>query len=952
MFKKLFSIIAASLLLLLTVFLASCGGGNNDNTNNGQLLDSARSIKVVQLEGSANVTDSKETTACFKGMNLYSGDKVDVLANSVLVVRFDEDKYVYLGENTTVNILSVGTDKYKTNVYVEKGKVLAEIQNKLGEDEEFFLSSNNSVMAVRGTVFGLQVIERAKEFIERYSVFKGVTELVVFDKLGDKVIQGKLTDISNSKIELTVPKDRVIGKDNFDTILSNWLKDINEKFDDPNDANNKLDEVQITVDKPSKDDYQEVIETISDETTVTYSSILYKASGYFGIYDGQAHKINIELETPNAKVYYKGENDTEYSENNTFEFINPGNYRVYYKIVCEGFADKEDFEVIQITPANLTINYLKDIETTNALLAGVSLEDALKDVNLFDFIEIKGFESDNTELLKSTFEFDGYLLSGTNEYAINVVLPDTLKGKYKDITINIVLTADELALYRTSAMTYTMYGPSLDISNIATFNKFNGVLETELFSNAEFIIGNQLVGPNDYKSVDYSYDSLVEGYYELNNGINYVDVAITAQDDSVINAKVSFYFTDTRGNRGINLNPDETTIKTLFENNYYINTSELLTLEGNKFVVPGTFLTNHFGIPNFDGFINLPANVLGDDMFNYDVDSDFTFNSDEILELEFIYVHNYLFKTTSKKVNIYLAPEEPEEYPTYTIKENLKYKPNSVIDFVESTSPVVYSLDGTNYNANLTISEIGEYEVYYKVGANLVLTGSEFVSIENPQIASDYLDLLTGIIEITSNDNGNVLTYTYQNGDGGPTTDTIKTDDGSIISPLTDVYEIYSNMVLNGNYYDSVTKEALTVNVTVSDKKPNSADFSYEIACDGYDTIYGNVKFNMTEYGYLGGGSGKTGLSDLVITNPNDLEVSKATVDEICPTPICFTIDELTSPTIEYSVDNGKTWTTEEPVLTEVGTYKIYIRYYFNALLILKMIDSNLVAIQNITITE
>ena len=952
--KKLFIVMISSLSLILALFLASCGKGNNDNTNNGQLIDSARSIKVVQIEGKANVSDSKETTECFKGMNLYSGDKVDVLANSVLVVRFDSDKYVYIGENTTINILSVGKDKYKTNVYVEKGKVLAEIQNKLGEDEEFFLSSNNSVMAVRGTVFGLHVLEKANEFIETYSVFKGVTELVVFDKLGDNIIKGKLSDISNSKVELLVPKDKVIGKDNFDAAINNWLKDINDKFDNPEDANDKLDEVQIKVDKPSKEDYQEVIDTISNETTVSYSSILYKASGYFGVYDGLAHKINIDVTEPNAKVYYKSENSTEYSENNTFEYITPGSYRVYYKIVCEGFDDKEDFEVIQINPANLTVSYIKDIETPNALLAGTSLEEALNNIDLFEFIELKGLDADNAELLKSTFKCDGYLLAGTNEYKVDVILPDTLKGIYKDISINIILTAGQLALYDSTAISFSQNGPTLDITEINSFNRYNGVLESELFDNANFIIGNQMVGPNDYKSVTYSYDSLVDGYYELVDGINYVDVTITALDDSVISARVSFNFIDARGIRGINLNPDETTIKTLSEGNYYINTNELLPLaEGNKFSVSGTFLTNHFGIANFNGYINLPDNVLGNGMLDYATDQNFTFDSDKILELEFVYVQNSSFKTTSRKVNIYLAPTEPAEYPVYTIKDNLKYKVNSVIDFVESTSPVIYSLDGENYNANLTIPEIGTYKVYYKVGDNLVLTGSETVSIENPQITSDYLDQITGIIEITSNDNNNSLEYSYQNGDGFTSSGLIKTDDGSIISPLNKVYEIYSNTILNGNYYDSVTKEALNVNVTVSEKKANSADFSYEISCEGYDTIYGNVKFNMTVYGYLGGGSGKYGLgSDLEITNPNDIEVSKALVDEICPTPIYFSVDELTAPFIEYSIDNGKTWTTSEPVLTEVGTYRIYVKYHFNAYLVSKLIDSNLVAIQNITITE
>lgn len=948
--KKRLFVIYVFLFIFGLFFLTNCS--NNSNTETGNLIDSARTIKVVQLEGSANVRDNKETVACFKGMNLYDGDVVDVLANSTLVVKFDEDKYVYLAENTTINIKSDGKDKFKTNIFVEKGKVLAEIQNKLGEDEEFFLSSNNSVMAVRGTTFGLQVLEKANEFIEIYSVFKGVTELVVFDKLGDNIIKGKLSDISNSKVELSVPKDKVIGKDNFDAAINNWLKDINDKFDNPEDANDKLDEVQIKVDKPSKEDYQEVIDTISDETTVSYSSILYKASGYFGVYDGLAHKINIDVTEPNAKVYYKSENSTEYSENNTFEYITPGSYRVYYKIVCEGFDDKEDFEVIQINPANLTVSYIKDIETPNVLLAGTSLEEALKNVDLFEFIELKGLDADNAELLKSTFKCDGYLLAGTNEYKVDVILPDTLKGIYKDISINIILTAGQLALFDSTAITFSQNGPSLDITEINSFNKYNGVLESELFDNANFVIGNQMVGPNDYKSVTYSYDSLVDGYYELVDGINYVDVTITALDDSVISARVSFNFIDARGNRGINLNPDETTIKTLSDGNYYINTNELLALEGNKFSVPGTFLTNHFGIANFNGYINLPDNVLGNGMLDYATDQNFTLDSDKILELEFVYVQNSSFKTTSKKVNIYLAPNEPAEYPVYTIKDNLKYKVNSVIDFVESTSPVVYSLDGENYNANLTIPEVGTYKVYYKVGNNLVLTGSETVSIENPQITSDYLDQITGIIEITSNDNNNSLEYSYQNSDGFNTIETITSDDGSIISPLNRVYEIYSNTILNGNYYDSVTKEALDVNVTVSEKKANSADFSYEISCDGYDTIYGNVKFNMTEYGYLGGGNGKYSIVELEVTNPNDLEVSKAVVNDIYPTPICFSVDEIATPTVEYSIDNGKTWTTSEPVLTEVGTYRIYVKYHFSAYLISKLIDSNLVAIQNITITE
>ena len=127
--KKLIFFVTTILSFVLILFsLTSCG---DDRENNGSLLDSARSIKIVGMEGSATVSDDKEELKCFKGMNLYDGDTLNIGADSVLVIKFDEDKYVYLGENTTINIKSEGKDSYKTNIFVEKGIVLAEIQNKM-----------------------------------------------------------------------------------------------------------------------------------------------------------------------------------------------------------------------------------------------------------------------------------------------------------------------------------------------------------------------------------------------------------------------------------------------------------------------------------------------------------------------------------------------------------------------------------------------------------------------------------------------------------------------------------------------------------------------------------------------------------------------------------------------------------------------------------------------------
>jgi hypothetical protein len=115
--------IVAVVAIVLAIVLSNKSGENTDLN----YLDSARTIKIVELEGNATITDEIETINCFKGKNLYNGDTVDVLENSVLVTKFDEDKYVYIGENSKINLKSQGKNSYKTNIFVEKGEVLAEI---------------------------------------------------------------------------------------------------------------------------------------------------------------------------------------------------------------------------------------------------------------------------------------------------------------------------------------------------------------------------------------------------------------------------------------------------------------------------------------------------------------------------------------------------------------------------------------------------------------------------------------------------------------------------------------------------------------------------------------------------------------------------------------------------------------------------------------------------------
>ena len=102
--KRLFISLAAIIVMLIT--LVSCGGKKTEDspattTNQPTLVDSARSIKVVELDGTATVTDESETINCFKGMNLYDGDIVivkrcKIARNGEMVVALTHDNEVTL----------------------------------------------------------------------------------------------------------------------------------------------------------------------------------------------------------------------------------------------------------------------------------------------------------------------------------------------------------------------------------------------------------------------------------------------------------------------------------------------------------------------------------------------------------------------------------------------------------------------------------------------------------------------------------------------------------------------------------------------------------------------------------------------------------------------------------------------------------------------------------------
>ena len=139
---KNFRIKCAVFMLVVCVVLLAVGCGKSE-------ASVFRSVIVNALTG--DVTVSGENA--FEGEMLAAGNKVHVGDASSLTLMADADKFFYVEANTEMAVDATGKEgSTKTVINIEKGSGLIRIDNRLGKDESFEVTTPNSTMAVRGTV--------------------------------------------------------------------------------------------------------------------------------------------------------------------------------------------------------------------------------------------------------------------------------------------------------------------------------------------------------------------------------------------------------------------------------------------------------------------------------------------------------------------------------------------------------------------------------------------------------------------------------------------------------------------------------------------------------------------------------------------------------------------------------------------------------------------------------
>ena len=125
----------------------------------GNKEESYRLIEIMELEGNAVI--DRETVGeleAYENMRLESGDYVTVPEDSYMILNLDDDKYVLLESGTELELVAEGTrENSRTTIHLKEGAVVNHLTQKLTEESVYEVTVPNSTMAVRGTVFRVEV---------------------------------------------------------------------------------------------------------------------------------------------------------------------------------------------------------------------------------------------------------------------------------------------------------------------------------------------------------------------------------------------------------------------------------------------------------------------------------------------------------------------------------------------------------------------------------------------------------------------------------------------------------------------------------------------------------------------------------------------------------------------------------------------------------------------------
>ncbi len=195
-------VVLTAALLLLTLLLSAavaCSGRKKQETY--------RTITVVSVTGNATVSNDKKTVAAYENMALYDGDTVTVAEGASLSILLDGDKYMLAEGGTTFSLEATGKKgQEKTVIRLENGSTLTRIKTSLNEDQSFVIETPTSTIAVRGTVYRIDVVRGENGVITvKHDCFEGVIEVTPIDPTGQPTETPERIKAGSSARVVSVP---------------------------------------------------------------------------------------------------------------------------------------------------------------------------------------------------------------------------------------------------------------------------------------------------------------------------------------------------------------------------------------------------------------------------------------------------------------------------------------------------------------------------------------------------------------------------------------------------------------------------------------------------------------------------------------------------------------------------------------------------------------------------
>lgn len=255
-----------------------------------------RVIKVLELDGTAVVErENIGELQAYAGMSLQSGDKISVNSNSMLILQMDDDKYAYVEENSVLAMVAEGTSRdSKTIIQLERGAITCHVDSKLNSSSSYEVHTQNSVMAVRGTVFRVSVCGSEQLTSELASDTEVAVQVSVYE--GEVLVTLKHPDGTLGDGQRVFAGEQIgVGNDSTNSF---FLTDMElDELPIPEEKRQVLKALQAIIDKDdnlsiTQEELDQLLEDLNARTV--YHVYFYANGQLFGVQEVKAGQVPIQ----------------------------------------------------------------------------------------------------------------------------------------------------------------------------------------------------------------------------------------------------------------------------------------------------------------------------------------------------------------------------------------------------------------------------------------------------------------------------------------------------------------------------------------------------------------------------------------------------------------------------------------------------------------------------------